>query len=60
MDQEVTHIRSMDVSRYRHDFGDFCEKLTYLLSINMEIITTNQGIYASFVATLSFLFFLSW
>ena len=30
MDLDVTHKRSMNVDRNRHDFVGFCEKFTYL------------------------------
>ena len=33
MDLDVTHKRSMNVDRNRHDFEGFCEKFTYLKNI---------------------------
>ena len=36
MDQEVTHIRQIDVDRYRHNYESCCEKFTYLMPINKE------------------------
>ena len=56
----VTHIRFMDVGRYRHNYEGFDEKTSYQMSINRRITTTTEGAHASLVRILSFLLFLSW
>ena len=50
----------MDVSRYRYIYEGFYEKFTYQMSINKGRTTTTQGVHASLVGVLSFLFFMSW
>ena len=60
MDLEVTHIRSMDVGGYRHNYEGFYEKTSYQISINRGRMTTTQGAHASLVGILSFLLFFSW
>ena len=56
----VTHIRSMDVGGYRHNYEGFYEKFTYHMSINRERMTKTQGAHASLIEILSLLMFLSW
>ena len=34
MDLEVTHIKSMHIGGYRHNYKSFYEKATYQISIN--------------------------
>ena len=59
MTKRVTHIRSIDVGGYMHNYEGFYEKFTYQMSINREKKITTQGAHASLVRILSFLFFLS-
>ena len=60
MDLEGTHIRSIDVSGYRHNYDSFYEKTSYQMSVNRGRTTTTQGAHANHVGILSFLLFLSW
>ena len=60
MDLEVTHIRSKDVSRYKHNYEDIYEKSTDGMCIIKGRTTTTQGAYAILVEIVSFLIFLSW
>ena len=46
MNLEGTHIRSIDISGYRHSYEDFCEKFTYPMFINKGKTTRAQGAYA--------------
>ena len=59
MDLEVTHIRSMDVGRYIHNYEGFYEKFTYQMCINKGRMITPKGAHASLVGILSFLLSLS-
>ena len=43
----VTHIRSMDVIIYEHNYEDFYEKFTNQMSINKERMTATKGAHAS-------------
>ena len=54
-----THIRGMDICRYRHDYEGFYEKNLIQMSINRGRMTTIQGTHASHVLIFSFLLFLS-
>ena len=60
VDLEVTHVRSMDVGGYKHNYKGFYKKSTYQMSIYRGRMTTNKGSHASLMEILSFLFFLSW
>ena len=53
----VTHIRSIDVGGYRHNYEDFYEKTSYQMSINRGRTTRTQGAHASLVRILSILLF---
>ena len=55
-----SHIWSMDVGGYRHNYEAFYEKTSYQMSINRGRMTTTEGAHASLVGILSILFFLSW
>ena len=50
----VTHIRSMDVGEYRHNYGGFYEKTSYQMSINRGRTTKTRGGHASLVRILYF------
>ena len=56
----MTHIRSMNVGGYRHNYEGFYEKTSFQMSINRGIMTTSEGAHTSLVGILSFLIFLSW
>ena len=60
MNLEGTHIRSINVGGYRHNYEGFYEKTLYQMSINRGRTTTNEGAHASLVRILSFLLILSW
>ena len=50
----MTHIRSMDVGRYRYNYESFYEKSIYQMSISKEKIIITQGAHASLVGILPF------
>ena len=45
----ITHIRSIDVCGYKHNYDSFYEKFIYQMSINRGRTTTTQGAQASLV-----------
>ena len=59
VDLEGTYIRSMNVGRYKYNYEDFYEKLTYPMYINKGRMTTTQGAHIILMRILSFLLFLS-
>ena len=52
-------MRSMDVSRYRHNYEGFYEKFTNQMSINRGRMAATQAVHASIVEILYFLLVLS-
>ena len=60
LDLRVTHIRSMDVGRYRQNYEGFYEKTSYQMSINRGRTTITQGAHVRLMGILSFLLFLFW
>ena len=59
MDIKVTHIRCMDVGRYKYNYEGFCEKFIYPISINKGKIIITQEVHARLLGIISFLLFLS-
>ena len=49
----VTHIRSMDINRYRHNNKGFCEKFIFPNTINRRRTTIIRVPHASLVELLS-------
>ena len=47
MNLEGTHISSINVGGYRHNYEGFYEKILYQMSINRGRATTNKGAHAS-------------
>ena len=47
----------MDIGEYRHNYGGFYKKYTFLMSINRGRTTKTEGTHASLVRVLSFLIF---